>query len=73
MAGVELLLGAHVQHHALVTVDQCRQFAIAQALATLACLGDEQKDQQHYEQAAEYIVVRDKFNQVSEHQRVPGR
>ena len=40
MAGIELLLGAHVQHHAFVTVDQRSQFAIAQALATLLRFGD---------------------------------
>ncbi|MNY76159.1 hypothetical protein D3C86_2156540 [compost metagenome] len=73
MAGGEVLLPAHIQHQALLAVDQGGQLAAAQALPAFAQLGEDQQRQQNNEQSAQYIVGSGKFNQIGKHVVVPGR
>ena len=73
VAGGVFLAGTDVDDQALVAIDQCGQLAVAQAAAALACLGNDQQNQQNDEDGNQQVVICREFNQVSNHwEGVPG-
>ncbi len=73
VAGGVFLAGTDVDDQALVAIDQCGQLAVAQAAAALACLGNDQQNQQNDEDSNQQVVICREFNQVSNHwEGVPG-
>ncbi|MNN17908.1 hypothetical protein D3C81_1311050 [compost metagenome] len=73
MAAGELLVRTHVEHQRLAGVELGGQLAAVQAAPAAPRLAGQQQGEQHHEQRAEYIVVRDKFNQLGNHRKHPAR
>lgn len=69
MAGGVIFRRTDVHHHACVLVDQCGQFAGAQAFTAALHRVRQQQSQQYDEDTDKNVVVSGKFNQVSNHRR----